>query len=340
MSQEACSNLGWRAALHPDDADRTIAAWQECVRTDGVWDVEHRYRGKDGKYHPVLARGVPVRDDRGRTVCWAGINLDIGRLKDTEAELERHANELKRSNRELEQFAFAASHDMREPLRIVNIYTELLLKTAQQPDSTEQMSLFAANIHQGVDRLERLIRDLLSMSRVIHADAERRLVSADDALDQALNILSPAIGEARAILDREPLPFVLTDEGQLTQVFQNLLSNAIKYRKDGAQPRIRVATQRLNTPEGDEALFIVEDDGIGFAPEYAQEIFGLFKRLHGKAYEGTGIGLAICQRIVERHGGRIWAESVPGVGSKFCFTMPLAASPRIEEPVPSIQAVS
>jgi PAS domain S-box-containing protein len=333
MTQEECSSLGWRNALHPDEADRAIAAWQECVRTNGVWDVEHRFRGKDGKYHPVLARGVPVRDDRGKTVCWAGINLDIRRLKDAEAQLERHANELKRSNRELEQFAFAASHDMREPLRIVNIYTELLLKSAQKND-LDQMGIFAANIHQGVDKLERLIRDLLHMSRAIHEETQRRLVSADDALDQAVSILAPLIGESEAVIERDPLPFVLADEGQLTQVFQNLLSNAMKYRKASASPRVRITAQ----PEGEHAVFTVEDNGIGFEPEYAQSIFGLFKRLHGREYEGTGIGLAICQRIVERYGGRIWAESTPEAGSKFYFTLPLASGARVAEPVQTVHA--
>jgi PAS domain S-box-containing protein len=303
LTQEQYSNSGWRKVLHPDDVERTLADWNSCVASGGTWDVEQLFLGKDGQYHPVLARGAPVRDDRGQTICWAGINLDISRLKQAEVELERQAVELRHSNRELEQFAFAASHDMREPLRVVNIYSELLVKAVGQPDRAADMQMFATYIHQSVDKLERLIR-----------------VSAGVAVDQALETLSNSIGESGIRVVRGDLPGVLADEGQLTQVFQNLLSNAIKYRRREGEAFVQISAQ---TSEG-KAIFLVEDNGIGFDPIHAHSIFGLFKRLHGRDYEGTGLGLAICQRIIDHHRGRIWAESQPGEGSKFFFILPLA----------------
>jgi len=320
LTQEQYSNSGWRKVLHPDDVERTLADWNSCVASGGTWDVEQLFLGKDGQYHPVLARGAPVRDDRGQTICWAGINLDISRLKQAEVELEQQAVELRHSNRELEQFAFAASHDMREPLRVVNIYSELLVKAVGQPDRAADMQMFATYIHQSVDKLERLIRGLLSMSRLIHVEVERVPVSAGVAVDQALETLSNSIGESGIRVVRGDLPDVLADEGQLTQVFQNLLSNAIKYRRREGEAFVRITAQ---TSEG-KAIFLVEDNGIGFDPVHAHSIFGLFKRLHGRDYEGTGLGLAICQRIIDHHRGRIWAESQPGEGSKFFFILPLA----------------
>jgi PAS domain S-box-containing protein len=310
---------GWSRALHPEDRQRVLAQWPDYVREPRPWGEELRFRGVSGEYHPVLGCGVPVRDDNGRVLCWAGINLDISRLKEAEAELQLQAEELKRSNRDLEQFAFVASHDMREPLRTVNIYTDLLLRRMNE-GRTEDLNQFADYIHEGVARMERLIRDLLHYSRVIHDESESHPVDAGAAAREALKVNQALVEQSGAEVTIDALPMVLAGEAHVTQVFQNLLSNAIKYRREDALPRIRISADLRDG----QALFRVEDNGVGFESQYAEKVFRLFTRLHGNQFEGSGLGLAICQRIVERYGGSIGAESRVGEGSTFYFTLPAA----------------
>jgi PAS domain S-box-containing protein len=329
ITQQECAEFGWGKVLHPDDRERTIAAWKECVRTEGKWDIEHRFLGMDGKYYHVLARGAPVRNEQGKILCWAGINLDITSLRQAEQEkaqlyetLKRNTEELSRSNRELEQFAFAASHDLQEPLRTINIYTQLLLRKLK-PVMTPDVEEYAIYIHRGVERLHNLITDLLAYSRVVHHSEELPDTSGNlrSALEQALAGLQPMIAESGANIVADSLPDLPCDESQLAQVFQNLVSNAIKYRHPGRTLRVEICTAA-----GSEAVTIsVRDNGIGFSPEHAGQIFGLFKRLHRNEYPGTGLGLAICKRIVERYGGQIWAEAEPDQGACFYFTLRVAA---------------
>ncbi len=326
FTQADLTQFGWGKALHPADRERILQAWQQCVREQGVWDIEMRYRGIDGQDYPVLARGVPVKDDNGRILCWAGINLDIRHLKQAEAELQHQTEELKRSNRDLEQFAFVASHDMREPLRTVNIYTQMILRKIGK-DRAPELEEFAGFVHDGVERMERLIQDLLALSRVIHGDIEKRPVDSNAAVQDALNLNREIAQAASAQFTVDDLPMVLAGEGHVTQVFQNLISNAIKYRKPDTSLLIRISAET----RGAQALFRVSDNGIGFDPRYAEEIFRLFARLNGNKYEGAGLGLAICRRIVERYGGSIWAESKPDQGSTFCFTIPLAQQMRAHQ---------
>lgn len=319
LTQQECSEFGWGRALHPDEQKRTVSQWQECVRLEGTWDVELRYRGADGRYHPVLARGVPVRDDQERIVRWAGINLDISRLKEAQTELRRHTEELKRSNRDLEQFAFVASHDMKEPLRTVNIYTELLLRKIGK-DRSPELDEFSVYIREGVQRMERLIHDLLEFSRVLDPSVEKKQVNARQLAEDAVKLCQTSVQQAGAEIRIDSLPRVAAGEAHVAQVFQNLISNAIKYRKPDSPPQIRISGEI----QGEQVLFKVEDNGIGFDPKYAEKVFALFSRLHGNQYQGTGLGLAICRRIVEQYGGRIWADSRPGEGSTFFFTLPAA----------------
>jgi PAS domain S-box-containing protein len=321
LTQQQCSSFGWSSVLHPEDAQRTIQGWQDCVRDQGVWDVEVRVLGADGKYHPILARGVPIREDDGRLVCWAGINLDASRVKEAEAELRR-------SNRELEQFAFVASHDLQEPLRMVNIYTQLLMRDLPA-DRSRDLDQYAFFIREGVERMARMTGDLLAFSRVIHSKVEKRPVNPSASLEEAVNACRTLIAESGAEVTWGPLPMVVAEEGHLTQVFQNLISNAIKYRKPDIPPRIRIAGEQRTA----DAVFLVEDNGIGFEQAYAETIFGLFKRLHGNEMPGNGLGLTICHRLVERYGGRIWAESKVNQGSTFYFTLPLSEGERSEDQV-------
>jgi signal transduction histidine kinase len=238
----------------------------------------------------------------------------------------KHANDdLTRVNRELEEFAYVSSHDLQEPLRMVNIYTHLILKATQEKtdgkddDVDEKLAQYREFVRQGIDRMEALIRDLLTFSRTIQKD-DPPIGNADlsVSLKEALSVLSDRIEESGAVITAGSLPRVRGDATQMAHVFQNLLSNSIKYCTKGVPPEIHISTE-----ESDGNWIIsVRDNGIGFDQQYAERIFGLFKRLHKDEYPGTGLGLAICQRIVERYGGRVWATSTAGLGATFYVALP------------------
>jgi signal transduction histidine kinase len=201
---------------------------------------------------------------------------------------------------------------------MVNVYTQLLMK--RHIGDIPEARQYADTIHQGVNRMEALIHDLLAFSRTIQPADEVEVGSADlsAALAEATSVLKDRIESSGAVIEHPNLPSVRGDTAQIAQVFQNLLSNAIKYQADGSRPVVKIAAKQ----DGKCWTIAVQDNGIGFDAKYSDRIFGLFKRLHKDEYPGTGLGLAICRRIVERHGGRIWAESTPGEGSVFYMSLP------------------
>lgn len=234
----------------------------------------------------------------------------------SERELQTRNEQLTIANRELEEFAYVSSHDLQEPLRMINIYTQLLIRQINPED--EKLRQFARFIYGAVTRMENLLRDLLNFSRTIHPDG--LCIGTADlsvSVSKALATLSGRIQENHATVKVDRLPTVSGDEDQLAQVFQNLLSNALKYRKPTIVPEIKISAEL----QGENWVISVQDNGIGFDPVHAERIFGLFKRLHKDAYPGTGLGLAICQRVIERCGGRIWAESSPDKGATFRFSL-------------------
>jgi PAS domain S-box-containing protein len=246
-------------------------------------------------------------------------------------ESNRHARELERSNEELQRFAYVASHDLQEPLRSVVTFLSLLERRHGHdlpPDAKEYIGYAVT----GAKRMQALIRDLLEFSRVQTAGQKPMPVDANAVLDLALIGLKARLEETEATLDRGPLPWVLADHGQLLRLFQNLIGNALKYRDPDRRPEIRVTASR----DGNLWSFAVADNGIGIDKPFHDRIFGIFQRLHAQTeYEGTGIGLAICRRIVERHGGAIWVESEPGQGATFRFTLKAAQAPEEQGPATS-----
>ncbi len=244
-------------------------------------------------------------------------NVNITHRKQAEEALRQTAEDLARSNRDLEQFAYVASHDLQEPLRVVTGFVQLLEQHCKgQLD--EKAHSFIEYAVDGAKRMQTLIADLLSYSRVGSRHREPRPTDMGVVLRSALSNLSASIADSAAEITHGELPTVPGDDTQLVQLFQNLVGNAIKFRGEET-PRIHVDARR----EKDHWLFSVRDNGIGIDPEFHDRIFLIFQRLHGrKQYPGTGIGLAICKRIVEHHGGRIWVESQPRQGTTFCFTLP------------------
>jgi len=217
----------------------------------------------------------------------------------------------------LNQFAYAVTHDLREPLRNVINFSQFLLrafKAGEEADAETSTNY----IVEGVQRMEMLLNDLLAYSRAAGAVESPIRVDMNQALKHALDNLKTAIAESGAVVTNDYLPAIHGHDAQLVQVFQNLVSNAIKYRSE-AVPRVQIRAQK----EAYEWIFSVRDNGIGIQPEYWESIFGLFKRLHGQEIPGTGMGLAICSKIIERHGGRLWVNSQFGEGSEFLFSLPV-----------------
>jgi PAS domain S-box-containing protein len=278
---------------------------------------EKRMLRNDGSLVWVLACLSLVRDRQGAPRHLVAIVEDIDVRKRAEEQLERLNRELQRSNEELQEFAYVASHDLQEPLRMVSSYTQLLeeMYGEQLDDEARKWIHYAVD---GATRMQSLIQDLLSYSRVTTRGQEFELVDSHAALGRALANLQSTIQETGAMVTNEGLPAVPADPGQLTQLFQNLVGNAIKYRRQDVPAHIHI------TAEAHDSLweFAVQDNGIGIEAKYQDRIFVIFQRLHTRReFPGTGIGLAICRRIVERHGGRIWFESEPGKGTTFRFTL-------------------
>jgi PAS domain S-box-containing protein len=273
-------------------------------------------RRKDGSEFPLEIMLSPLESTEGILVT-AAIR-DVSMRKESEEHLMKAVAELKRSNDELQQFAYVASHDLQEPLRMVASYTQLLAKRykGRLDSDADEFIGFAVN---GCNRMQGLIQDLLAYSRAGTNANTLCDVSGEEALQGALTNLRTMIEQSGAVVSHDPLPVLETDQMQLTQVFQNLVGNAIKYRSVEI-PRVHLSAMENG---GNEWIFSVRDNGLGIAPEYFEKIFVLFQRLHGRnEFEGTGIGLAICKKVVERLGGRIWVESQPEKGSSFFFTLP------------------
>ncbi|MCL4258589.1 MAG: PAS domain-containing protein [Anaerolineales bacterium] len=259
----------------------------------------------------------PLFDEKDQILGLGGIWTDITEQKQLQDTLRTKNTDLERSNQELEQFAYVASHDLQEPLRMVSSYMQLLESRYKDKldDDAKEFIDFAVD---GAARMQRLIQDLLAFSRVGTRGRAPEVVSAEAALTEALHNLGVRIQENGARIEHEELPTVFVDRNQLTQVFQNLVGNAIKFRAE-REPVITVQAR----PHGEFYEFRVQDNGIGFDPKHADRIFIIFQRLNSReTYEGTGIGLAICKKIIERHGGRIWVESAVGEGTTFYFTLP------------------
>ncbi len=289
-------------------------------------EYEKEYIRKEGSVFPVAVRSILVRDDAGTPVRIMGIVRDITEQKQAKEALERHARDLARSNEELEQFAYVASHDLQEPLRKIRAFGALLAEEKQE-SLDEEGRQYIDFMTDAAARMQTLVSDLLALSRVTTAAQPFKDLPLSKVFDTVLSDLSVSLDEAEGHVEVAEVPTIEADRTQMDQLFRNLVGNALKFRKPGVAPRVtvRMAVEAKPLPAipGPAHTIVVADNGIGFEPSQGSKLFQPFKRLHARhQYEGAGIGLAICEKIVLRHHGRITAAGTPGEGATFTVTLP------------------
>ncbi len=307
---EQMEGWGWQSVHNPDVLPKVLDQWKSSIATGQPFDMVFPLRGADGVFRPFLTRVLPVKDESGKVARWFGTNTDITEEVETRRNLER-------SNAELQQFAYVASHDLQEPLRMIMNYLGLLNKKYGD-EFNDQAKGYMAYVNAGAARMRELINDLLQYSRIDTAGQQFSAVDLNQVAEKVIDTLHVAINESKASITIEPLPRVWGDVTQLSLVLQNLVSNAVKFHGPEA-PRIKIASRE----SAREWTISVQDNGIGIDPKYHDKLFQMFQRLHTREdYPGTGIGLAISKKVVERHGGRIWIGSDGRSGSTFFFTIP------------------
>jgi two-component system CheB/CheR fusion protein len=315
----------WVKKVHPDDLSAVLEKRTRALDNpnDFYWDDEYRIIKSDGNFAYIYDKGYIIRNEEGKALRMIGATQDItrrraaeGLLAELNTRLKKRATELAASNIELERFAYVASHDLQEPLRMVSSFLQLFRKKYQGhiDETADQYIHYALD---GAERMKKLILDLLTYSRVGSDKSGFEQVNMKNLLTEVLNLFEKEIRESAARIEVKDMPLVNANKTQMFQLFQNLLGNALKYR-DKEMPRIVVSSKELP----DHYIFSIEDNGIGIDKAYHEKIFQIFQRLHSKgSYSGTGIGLAICKKIVERHGGSIWVEGEKEKGSRFYFTL-------------------
>lgn len=319
LSYTESEMLGRQICDFMDEQEQQITSQYVDRRKEGISEKhESKLKTKDGQDVWTYISTSPVMDEHGNMLSSCALVYNITGRKKVEEQMLQLTEDLKRSNEELEQFAYVASHDLQEPLRAITSYTQLLAQR-YQGNLDAKADKYINYVVDGASRMQQLINDLLAYSRLGTRAQEFEMADCNAAVEQSLCNLQIAIAEKQAVINCDSMPTVMADEFQLVQLFQNLIANAIKFCCQDI-PIIHIAA----IIQDNEWLFSVRDNGIGIDSEYADRIFIIFQRLHGRReYSGTGIGLAMCKRIIERHGGRIWVDSQPGEGSTFYFTIPI-----------------
>ncbi|MEM1042918.1 MAG: PAS domain S-box protein [Bacteroidota bacterium] len=318
--------------LHPDDREPIRVLLARTLEHKSSYEINQRVVHPDGRLRHIHALGATVLDAGGEAVGIQGTAQDVTEQVEAEAALQRYADQLEERNAELEQFAYVASHDLQEPLRMVSSFLQLLQRRygEQLDDTADEYIAYAVD---GAKRMQKLIQDLLAYSRVGTRGKAFRPIDMNELARTVQTDLSQALADHGATVEVGTLPTVSADETQMRQLLQNLVANAVKFRAEAA-PVVRVSADEVEDGGRRVWRFAVADNGIGIEPQHAERVFQIFQRLHTRdEYEGTGIGLAMCKKIVERHGGRIWFESAPDAaqsateGTTFYFTLPTSPFP-------------
>jgi PAS domain S-box-containing protein len=325
----------WLNRIHPDDQGRVRHAVRDFIDGDGDgWSNEYRFRCGDGSYAIVFDRSYVVYDDDGKPVRVLGSMMDITERKQAEERLKVFTAKLERSNRELQDFASVASHDLQEPLRKIQAFGDRLKLKCTDALGDEGHD-YLRRMQSAAGRMQTLINDLLMFSRVESKAQPFVEVDLNLVVQEVIADLEVQIERVGAVIHVGHLPTIDADPLQMRQLIQNLIGNSLKYRRPGTRPVVKVRADTCEDGDrrrqeggiahcGLHCRILVEDDGIGFDEKYLDRVFTVFQRLHGRTeYEGTGIGLAVCRKIVERHGGSITARSTPGQGATFIVTLPV-----------------
>ncbi len=337
LSHEQTEGTGWNTVVHPDDLERTWKVWRQSLETGTPYEIEYRLKRFDGEYCWFLGRALPLKDESGVIVKWFGTCTDIDDQRKQavllEEKVEERTRELRQVNNQLKQFTYSASHDLQEPLRKIGFFLDRLLTNVDAALNDDNKKL-AERIQQTIGRMRVLIDDLLAYSNSTLGVTGFKELSLNEIVKEVLDDMEATVIANRAEIVVGDLPIVKGDQRQLRQLFQNLISNAVKYHKKDQSPQVQIEAQTVkgNKVEADIPqerrnhnfyLIEVKDNGIGFDPDDAERIFRLFQRLHGKAeYEGSGVGLAIVEKVIENHGGFIWAEAKPNEGATFKVLLP------------------
>jgi two-component system CheB/CheR fusion protein len=320
----------WADVVHPEDQDESLKRWHSAIRSGDAYEIEYRLKGKLGDFRWYLTRALPVRDHTGGITRWLGTCTDIDERKQTEARLHEAAATLLRNNRELEEFASVASHDLQEPLRKVQAFVGCL-RDEQAATLNAEGRDYLDRIQNAAARMATLVSDLLEISRLSSKGRTFVPVNLNVVVTEVLSDLETRLAQTGGRVEVMELPTIAGDPVQMRQLFQNLIGNALKFHKKERAPTVRVSAESIDSAEmngpplvGRACQISVADDGIGFDEKYLTKVFTIFQRLHGRGeYEGTGIGLAICRKIAERHGGIVTARSQLGQGATFVVTLPL-----------------
>lgn len=295
-----------------------IALWQ-CISGGNYWEGEICNRAKDGTLYWVNTTICPFLNEKGKPYQYVSIRYEITQRKTAEEQLNVMVGRLERSNRELQDFASIAAHDLQEPLRKIQTFGDRL-KTKLASTISEDSNDYLNRMLVSAGRMRKLIDDLLTYSRVTSKGNPFRKIDLNRVVNEVVSDLEIAIESSKGTVTVEDLPEIDADPSQMRQLFQNLISNGLKFHSSGDVPRVSLSAKMV----GKNCELSVTDSGIGFDEKYLDRIFTIFQRLHGRQeYEGTGVGLAVCRRIVERHGGTITAKSVEGKGATFIITLPL-----------------
>lgn len=342
-TEEDLLTSGWITLVHPDDQEENNKLWKNSVETGNDFIYEHRFRKANGDYRWQLSRAVAQRDNNGKILQWVGTSTDIHdqiKFQETLEELVDARTkdlsilniELQSSNQDLESFAYISSHDLQEPLRKIQTFISIILDSDYENLSDRGKSYFL-RVESAADRMKRLITDLLSYSRTSSVEQDFENVDLKELLEEIQGDFIETLEDKNGSLHFDSLPTVSGISFQLRQLFVNLISNSIKFSRDGVPPEINITSRILSGndidnpnlyPNQNYVEITLKDNGIGFSQEYAAKIFEVFQRLHAKGtYDGTGIGLAICKKIIDKHYGLIFAHSNPGEGAEFTIILPL-----------------
>ncbi|MCB0761473.1 MAG: PAS domain S-box protein [Flavobacteriales bacterium] len=293
---------------------------------EGFADLEGKFRCANGEYIRISASGVPIFNESGELAYYRGSTTNITERVKAQEALMKTMRDLQSSNQELEQFAYAASHDLQEPVRLMTSYAQLL-ETRLIDNMDEDTNRYLSYIVQSGKRMRTLIQSLLEFSRLGRQDINLMVTQPAEIISTVLEDLAVTIQQSKATISVREIPLVISDPLLMRRIFQNLISNAIKFSRKGENPRIKISA----IPHDQVVQITVEDNGIGIKSDFSEEVFTIFKRLHARdQYEGTGIGLTVCRKLIELHGGKIWIESVPDQGTKVHFTLAAGSEDRDE----------